>query len=183
MLFAFVLLIISIPMAGFILLFEYGIRKERNQHITKKVRNILLIGLYTFLIGIVIYGWLERRHVITFDLDNEYNITLIGTEQESFLDWPIDFYIEVYSKSNNQELTADIGFFDGPYIQFLTSNNHPGIILLNGYNSNIGNSCSINMNSNELNSYEYFDHEQFSIKAQINMDFEVEHISPFPVIQ
>ena len=135
---------------------------------TRKYLFILLA--VSFVVGNFL-NWYDTHHFMDVEIDDRYQIELSAHELESFLDWPIDFEIEVEDLKNGSRFNSEFQS-DGPYLQILVSAEDQ--IWLRGYESGSGDSWLIDLNENTINNSSPVNDEEFELKAEITPDFEIE---------
>ncbi|NOQ72777.1 MAG: hypothetical protein GQ574_12275 [Crocinitomix sp.] len=132
--FLFALVFYCIPISIVILGFRWVLRKEGKKRKAKNFTKYAFIGLLTCLIGFSVALWISRRHVLEFELGNKFAIVLIATEQEGFLDFPVEFDMEITNLNTAKNVEFEFTSSHGPTMQFCTYPNFPSHIFIHEMN-------------------------------------------------
>ncbi|MFT5819600.1 MAG: hypothetical protein ACI8ZM_000825 [Crocinitomix sp.] len=132
--FLFVLIFYCLPISIVILGFRWVLRKEGKEKKAKNFTKYAFIVLLTCLIGFSVADWISRRHVIEFEIGDKYAIVLIATEQEGFLDFPVEFSMEVQALHSENYAEFEFTSSHGPAMQFCTYPDFPSHIFIHEMN-------------------------------------------------
>ncbi len=123
------------------------LRKEGKK---KRAQRVLRYGVLLFFLGIISFSvidWLQRRHIIEFELSNKFTLEIIATEQHGYVDTPVNFQIEIKTLETEKVGTFEFICGEGPTLQFITLKNRPNDILIHGVDYNAGTDRMIDMHS------------------------------------
>lgn len=118
----------------------------------KRIALWLIGGFGLYVLSIVVWEWWEGTFYYDFNLDDRFDIELTADECGTcFLDWPIDFEIEIYDLVDDQDYKFYFFTGEGPYLRFYISTDYPDLILIEGYENNGGLSWVIDLKEESIN--------------------------------
>lgn len=144
----------------------YFLLKQIGYHNTGRiVRKILFIGLGLFILTVSFYAWWVRQHYVSFQMGKKYHVELHIEEIDSFLEYPVEFEMEIENIHTGESQEFEFAMEEGPYLEFIFSDKNPHIILINGLKRNQARKLEINLNKNTITQTNPFD-EYVPIKKQ-----------------
>lgn len=150
----FIILISIIYGAPFLLLIlavNWVLNKEGKK---KLAQRVLRYGVLLFFLAITFFSiidWKQRRHIVEFELGNQYLLEIIATEQPGFMDTPVNFFLKIEIQETEKIGTFEFTCGEGPTLQFITLQDRPNDILIHGVNYNAGTERMIDMQSLKMN--------------------------------
>ncbi|MCE7991497.1 MAG: hypothetical protein HEP71_05930 [Roseivirga sp.] len=141
----------------------------------KRLRKYLLIILGILIATYHIYDYRSRHHYYEFDLGDKYAIEIELIEYDSFLDYPVDLEFEVENRKNHDSFHFEVSSGEGPYFQFLTSENQPDVMLIRGVGNNQGSGYWIDLVNKtvEQNYQGSKDDNTFKVVAEFTYDLKL----------
>lgn len=130
----FVLYFIPISIGIFILRFLF-IWMNRKL-IARWTTFVLFLILVVVLSIIVIREYQRRTHTLEFQMNDYYTIEVVATEEESFLEWPVNFSITIKNKKGNELKNLELNTPHGPYLKFYSDTTNQNRLIIRGYNRN-----------------------------------------------
>ena len=133
--------------------------------------------LFLLSVGVLVFwDWWEGIYWRNFKLNDQYEVSLEADDCTAcFLDWPIDFQIEITDTQTGQSHEFEIYTGEGPQIRFLLSEEQPQLIQIAEYGYNYGMAYSLNLEDGKMSGIHPDSDESFIPVAEINTDFEVVH--------
>lgn len=119
-----------------ILLLTWLIIRIGYKKVGKRLRMGLLITLGILILTYHVYDYWSRHHYYQFNLSDKYSVEIELIEYDSFLDYPVDLEFEVENRRTQDSFYFEISSGEGPYFQFLTSEDSPDVMLIRGIESN-----------------------------------------------
>lgn len=146
------------------------------------LRILLKIGagifiLFWLAVGVLVFwDWWEGIYWRNFKLSDRYEVSIEADDCTAcFLDWSIEFEIEITDTQTGQSHEFQIDTGEGPEIRFLLSEEQPQLIQVAEYGYNYGMAYSLNMENGKRSHFRPENDESFFPVAEINTDFEVVH--------
>ena len=171
MLFALALFILyAIPISIGILALHWVLKKMGRARLATLFRKYLFILLAVGFVAANIVNWKLTHHSMSFTYDDRYKIEVLANEIESFLDWPIEFDVEIVDLKTGA--CYDFEFeSDGPYYQILISGEN--VIWLNGYGRGSGQNWTLDLDNSHIMSGIPHNDRNFELVAEITPDFKI----------
>ncbi len=145
----------------------------------KTALKLTLLFILCIIAYLVIHEKWLTVHCIKFDIEDQYKIRLTADECGScFLDWPIDYQLDVYDRKHKRKSRFYFSTGDGPFLQFNRSNKGTAEILISGYRTNEAISWLLDLQSNEINR-RYLKQEQlndYTPYCRLTQNFEIEYL-------
>ena len=178
----YLILTLLIAFPGTVIIFFISLRIKRNggQTKLKKGKKYSFGGLIGLILVVLGAYWNSQSHVNQFDLGEKFQITLHSKEEESFLDWPIQFNIHIFDEEKNEEYSYRFFSPGGPLLDFYTADSKPNVILVRMYEWHKGVEWIIDLDKNELKQnhgkklYSFFEK-----RIRLNSNFEIEEYHLF----
>lgn len=162
------LILYVIPISLAILLVSFIIQKIGYKDIAQKVKTISLIILIILFILTNAFNWISVRHQIEFEMHGKYEISILAIEQESFLDYPVDFKIEIIDKITKENYKVEISTSDGPFLDFYEVKNSEELIVIKGDKRNAPTKYLINVKEKDIDTY--FEENEFDLINNIKIN-------------
>lgn len=84
----------------------------------KKHRKTLTIIAACVVLFFVLFDLFRNYHSVSGHLEERFNIQITALEHDSFLDWPVDFWITIDALPTQQSITFELNSGHGPYFEF-----------------------------------------------------------------
>ena len=134
----------------------------------------IFIGLVVFVFSFYIWEYFEGTHRLNFQIDDKYNIEITSDECGTcFMDWQIDHEIKITNLLTKESIDYAFSTGEGPFLAFYTTITHPDLILIEGYNGNIGATWLINIKEKSVSKPRDLGTYNFLLRNSISQDFEV----------
>ena len=115
------IIVLVLPSSIGIFLLHWFLTKNGKQKLANRWRKHLFILLGLTFICANVFWWYMFHHTVKLTLKDRYQLEVVMHELDSFLDWPIDFKVEVLDLKENTSHSFEFTS-EGPYYQFLLSN-------------------------------------------------------------
>lgn len=146
----------------------YFLLKQIGYHNTGRiVRKILFIGLGLFIFISSFYAWWVRQHYVSFQMGKKYHVELHIEEIDSFLEYPVDFEMEIENIKTGTKQEFEFSTGEGPYLKFIYSDEEPDIIKIRGLKRNEGSKWGINLKKNRISHLYTYDENDSLANQQI----------------
>jgi hypothetical protein len=169
----FLLGVLALIASTGIFIIYWIIRKIFNSVIARKTAVSLSFTAILLLISAYSYYYIHTHHSAEITIGDKYQIELYAVEQESFLDWPIDFKITIIDLRSDLARTFEFHTSEGPGFQILLSDDSRYIIL----KGTLYNSFSkwIDLKENTISDFNFASDKDFinyKPVAELNGKFE-----------
>jgi len=116
-----------------------------------KILKILSIIAISSGVSFAAYEYYTSNHKVDFQLDDKYDIELYIDECGTcFLDWQIDFKIQITDQETNKKYKYKFWMGQGPYIQFAFPKTGENQLIIQGYHHNRMHNWLIDFDKNKI---------------------------------
>lgn len=165
MVFALVLFALyAIPISLGIIALYWILKKLGHDKAARISRTYLFILLGIAYVGFNAHNWLNTHHTMKLEIENQYSIRVKAHDIEAFLDWPVDFDVEISDLSTGIDHEFEF-FSEGPFYRILILDNHA--IWFKGYNYSQGQHQVLYFENDVLKTTPPNDSSGFQLKAEM----------------
>ena len=142
----------------------------------KKHRKIVRIFALSVVFISILIDFTQSYHKVNALVDKRFNFKISALEHDSFLDWPVDFWITIDAIEARQTVEFELETGNGASFEFWTKPNCNDSIYLNGYSGLSGQIWLIDFSDSSLTtaSFDPIEELGFRMKGKLTNDFEFE---------
>ncbi len=143
-----VILMYGIPISIGILLLRWLLLKYYDRQRINFISLSMFVGLVHLILGFFSWYMISSRHFTKVAICQSAQLSIYAVEIESFLEYPVDFELEIRNSSNEIVCVYDFFMPEGPDIEVKIE--QPNLIVITGYNSNINFTETIRLQNIEF---------------------------------